>query len=325
MKKEIKSIISDIHSIFGKESIMTLGKKPQQNIDVISTGSLFINSALGIGGYPKGRIVEIYGPESSGKTTLALHAIAEVQKKGGICAFVDVEHAIDPKYSKDLKVNIDDLLLSQPDSAEQALEIVDILSKSSNVDLIVVDSVAALVPEVELEGKMNDQTIGLQARLMSKALRKITGSLSKTNTTVLFINQIREKIGVMFGSPETTPGGRSLKFYSSIRMEIRRISSLTSSSKIIGNNVRVKVVKNKMAPPFQQIETEIYFGKGISKESEIIKMAEKFGILLKNGSWYKYKNKNIAHGKEKLIKLLSTDKELLKQINKELLIKQNEN
>ncbi len=314
MNKQIKVALSEVQTQFGDESIMLLGNKQKQKVEVISTGSWFINRALGIGGYPKGRIIEIYGPESSGKTTLALHAIAESQKKGGICAFIDAEHAIDPKYAENLGVNTKDLLLSQPDSGEQALEIVDILSKNGNLDLIVVDSVASLVPEVELKGEMREQTIGSQARLMSKALRKITGSLNKNQTTIIFINQIREKIGVIFGNPETTPGGRALKFYSSIRMEVRRVSTLTHNQQNIGNNIRVKVVKNKLAPPFQIAQTELIFGLGVSKESEIIKIAEEQNVIQKKGSWYKYKDKNIAQGSQKLALTLQRDKNLLKEI-----------
>jgi len=284
MKKEIKNAIDQIEKKFGKESVMLLGKKENIDTDVFSSGSIVIDDLLGIGGYPKGRVIEIYGPESSGKTTITLHAIAEVQKAGGIAAFVDAEHAIDPVYAKKLGVDIDNLILSQPDSGEQALEIVDTLAKTGSIDLIVVDSVAALVPEAELNGEMKDQTIGAQARLMSKALRKITGSLNKNKTTILFINQIREKIGVMFGSPITTPGGRALKFYSSVRMEVRRISSVASGSEITGNNIKVKIVKNKLAPPFKIGTTEIIFSHGISKESEVIDFAEEMGIIQKKGS-----------------------------------------
>ncbi|CAM9126379.1 recombinase RecA [Mycoplasma todarodis] len=320
--KEIKEAMDKIQVAFGKESVMLLGSKERINVDTISSGSLLINKSLGIGGYPKGRVIEIYGPESSGKTTLSLHAIAEVQKKGGICAFVDAEHAIDPQYAEALGVKIDDLILSQPDSGEQALEIVDILSKTGTIDLIIVDSVAALVPEAELNGEMKDQTIGAQARLMSKALRKITGSLSKNKTTIIFLNQIREKVGVMFGNPETTPGGRALKFYASIRMEIRRISSLGTTDNVTGNNVRIKVLKNKLAPPFKTTCTEIHFGKGISLESEIIQLAEEEGVLIRKGAWYKYNDKNIAQGKNNMRVLLEENKEfkddLYAQLNKKI-------
>ncbi len=316
--KEIKEAMDKIQVAFGKESVMLLGAKEHVNVDTISSGSLLINNALGIGGYPKGRVIEIYGPESSGKTTLSLHAIAEVQKKGGVCAFVDAEHAIDPQYAEALGVKIDDLILSQPDSGEQALEIVDILSKTGTIDLIIVDSVAALVPEAELNGEMKDQTIGAQARLMSKALRKITGSLNKNKTTIIFLNQIREKVGVMFGNPETTPGGRALKFYASIRMEIRRISSLGTTDNITGNNVRVKILKNKLAPPFKTISTEIHFGKGISLESEIVQLAEEKEVLVRKGAWYKYKDKNIAQGKNNMRVLLEENKELKNELYTQL-------
>ncbi len=316
--KEIKNAIEKIQVTFGKESVMLLGSKEFINVETISSGSILINKALGIGGYPRGRVIEIYGPESSGKTTLALHAIAEVQRKGGICAFVDAEHAIDPQYAKALGVNIDDLILSQPDSGEQALEIVDILSKTGTIDLIIVDSVAALVPEAELNGEMKDQTIGSQARLMSKALRKITGSLNKNKTTVIFLNQIREKVGIVFGNPETTPGGRALKFYASIRMEIRRISSLGNADHITGNNVRVKVLKNKLAPPFKTISTEIHFGKGLSLTSEIVQLAEEKNILIRKGAWYKYKNENIAQGKNNMRLLLENDEKLKNTLYNEL-------
>lgn len=282
--KALKSALEQIEKQFGKESIMLLGKKPNIDTEVFSSGSIVVDDILGIGGYPKGRIIEIYGPESSGKTTLALHAIAEIQKAGGIAAFVDAEHAIDPRYAQKLGVDVDNLILSQPDSGEQALEIVDTLAKTGSIDLIVVDSVAALVPEVELNGEMRDQTVGAQARLMSKALRKITGTLSKTKTTIIFINQIREKVGVMFGSPEVTPGGRALKFFSSIRMDVRRVSSIGTGDDISGNTIKIKVVKNKLAAPFKVGETEIIFSHGISKESEIIDLATKYGIIEKKGA-----------------------------------------
>ncbi len=319
MRKEIKGALQQIQTKFGKESVMILGQKPFINIDAISTGSLLINQALGTHGYPKGRVIEIYGPESSGKTTLALHAIAESQKTGGVCAFVDAEHAVDPKYAKALGVNIDNLILSQPDSGEQALEIVDILSKNGNIDLIVVDSVAALVPESELAGEMKDQTIGAQARLMSKALRKITSSLNKNKTTIIFINQIREKVGVIFGNPEVTPGGRALRFYSSIRMEIRKISTLGTGDDALGNNVRIKIVKNKLAPPFKVVQTQIIFGQGISKESELVTLGEEQGVLKRAGSWYKYKGENIAQGKNNMQKLLALNETLFEEIKAQIL------
>lgn len=283
-EKALKSALEQIEKQFGKESVMLLGKKPDVAAEVISSGSIIVDDLLGIGGYPKGRIIEIYGPESSGKTTLALHAIAEVQKKGGIAAYIDAEHAIDPKYAERLGVDINNLILSQPDSGEQGLEIVDTLAKTGSIDLIIVDSVAALVPEVELNGEMRDQTVGAQARLMSKALRKITGTLSKNKTTIIFINQIREKVGVMFGNPETTPGGRALKFFASIRMDVRRSASIGEGADISGNVIKIKVVKNKLAAPFKVGETEIIFSHGISKESEIIDLAVRYGILEKKGA-----------------------------------------
>jgi recombination protein RecA len=281
---QINNAIQVIEKKFGKESIMLLGSKPNIDTEVFSSGSIAIDYITGVGGYPKGRVIEIYGPESSGKTTLALHAIAEIQKLGGTSAFIDAEHSIDPKYAQNLGIDIDNLILSQPDSGEQALEIVDILSKSGHIDLIVVDSVAALVPEAELNGEMKDQTIGAQARLMSKALRKITGSLSKNKTTIIFINQIREKVGVIFGSPEITPGGRALKFYSTLRMEVRRVSSIGIGNDVSGNVVKIKIVKNKLAPPFKSANTEIIFSKGISKHSEVVDLAENYHIIEKKGS-----------------------------------------
>lgn len=310
----IKSTIQIIEKRFGKESIMFLGQTDKTEVSTFSSGSVALDYILGINGYPKGRIIEIFGPESSGKTTLALHAIAEIQKLGGIAAYIDAEHSVDPIYSKNLGVNIDNLILSQPDSGEQALEIVDILTKSGHIDLIVVDSVAALVPEVELQGEMKDQTIGAQARLMSKALRKITGSLNKNKTTIIFINQVREKIGVMFGSPETTTGGRALKFYSSIRIDVRRISSIGSGDDISGNVIKMKIVKNKLAAPFKSATTEIIFSKGISKVSEIIELAEENKIIDKKGSWYSYEGENIAQGKQNLKLLLENSKELYEAI-----------
>lgn len=313
-KTELKDTLDQIEKQFGKESIMLLGKKKDQEIDTFPSGSIVIDQILGINGYPKGRIIEIFGPESSGKTTLALHAIAEVQKQKGTAAFIDAEHAIDPSYAKRLGVDIDNLILSQPDSGEQALEIVDILAKSKSIDLIVVDSVAALVPEAELNGEMRDQTMGALARLMSKALRKLTGSLSKSKTTIIFINQIREKIGVMFGNPETTPGGRALKFATSIRLDVRRVSSIGTGADIKGNNIKIKVVKNKLAPPFKVGNTEIIFSYGISQESEVIDFAEKFKIVERKGSWYKYKNENMAQGKDNFKELLLKDRKLFEEI-----------
>ncbi|WP_022935216.1 recombinase RecA [Mesomycoplasma moatsii] len=315
-KKEniIKSTIQVIEKRFGKEAIMLLGQTDKTEVSTFSSGSIALDYILGIDGFPRGRIIEIFGPESSGKTTIALHSIAEIQKLGGIAAFIDVEHSIDPNYSKNLGVNIDNLILSQPDSGEQALEIVDILTKSGHIDLIVVDSVAALVPEIELQGEMKDQIIGAQARLMSKALRKITGSLNKTKTTIIFINQVREKVGVIFGSPETTSGGRALKFYASIRIDVRRISSIGSGDDISGNVIRMKVVKNKLAAPFKSATTEIIFSKGISKISEVIEIAEENKIVEKKGSWYSYEGKNIAQGKQNLKILLESSKDLYEAI-----------
>ncbi|MBD5423326.1 MAG: recombinase RecA [Mycoplasma sp.] len=306
----IKSTIQVIEKRFGKESIMLLGESSKNEVSTFSSGSIALDHILGINGFPKGRIIEIFGPESSGKTTIALHAIAEIQKQGGIAAFIDAEHSIDPIYSKNLGVNIENLILSQPDSGEQALEIVDLLAKSGHIDLIVVDSVAALVPEVELNGDMRDQTIGAQARLMSKALRKITGNLNKNKTTIIFINQVREKVGILFGSPETTSGGRALKFYASIRIDVRKLSSIGSGDEISGNVIKMKVVKNKLAAPFRSATTEIIFSKGISKISEIIDLAEENNILEKKGSWYSYEGNNIAQGKNNLKLLLESSKDL---------------
>lgn len=280
----LKQALSEIKKKFGKESIMLLGDKPPIDTEVVSSGSLSIDNALGIGGFPKGRIIEIYGPESSGKTTISLHAIAEVQKQGGIAAFIDAEHAIDPQYAKNLGIDIDNLILSQPDSGEQALDIVDTLVKTGAIDLVVVDSVAALVPMAELQGEMKDQVIGAQARLMSKALRKITGSLNKNGTTVIFINQIREKVGIIFGNPETTPGGRALKFYSSIRLDVRKQQQITLGNDVTGHSVKIKVVKNKLAIPFKVANVEIVFAKGISKSAELAQLAEEMGIVERKGS-----------------------------------------
>ncbi len=315
---QIKNAIQVIEKKFGKESIMLLGSKQNIDAEVFSSGSIAVDYITGVGGYPKGRVIEIYGPESSGKTTLALHAIAEIQKLNGTAAFIDAEHSIDPKYAKNLGVDIDNLILSQPDSGEQALEIVDILAKSGHIDLIVVDSVAALVPEVELNGEMRDQTIGAQARLMSKALRKITGSLSKNKTTIIFINQIREKVGIIFGSPEITPGGRALKFYSTLRMEVRRVSSIGFGNEISGNVVKIKIVKNKLAPPFKSANTEIIFSKGISKHSEIVDLAETYNILEKKGSWFSFEGQNLAQGKINMRLLLENDDILYKTISEKV-------
>jgi recombination protein RecA len=296
--KALDAALAQIERAFGKGSIMKLGQREALEIEAISTGSLGLDIALGIGGLPKGRIVEIYGPESSGKTTLALHVVAEAQKKGGACAFVDAEHALDPAYAKKLGVDIDNLLISQPDAGEQALEIADTLVRSGAIDVLVIDSVAALVPKAELEGEMGDSLPGLQARLMSQALRKLTASISKSNTLVIFINQIRMKIGVMFGSPETTTGGNALKFYASVRLDIRRIGALKDKDEVIGNATRVKVVKNKVAPPFKVVEFDIMYGEGVSKTGELIDLGEKAGVVEKSGSWFSYDGQRIGQGRE---------------------------
>ena len=290
--------ISQIEKKFGKGSVMRLGDRTAVDVDVIPSGSLTLDKALGIGGYPKGRIIEIYGPESSGKTTLTLHAIAQAQKQGGKAAFIDAEHAIDPVYAKNLGVDIDELILSQPDSGEQALEIAEMLVRSGVIDLIVIDSVAALVPQVELDGEMGDAAVGLQARLMSKALRKLSGVMNKTNCTVIFINQLREKIGVMYGNPETTTGGRALKFYSSVRVEIRRSEQIKQNGEIVGNKANIKVVKNKVAPPFKTTQVDIIYGKGISRDGEILDLAVEGDIVEKSGAWYAYNGEKIVQGRE---------------------------
>ncbi|MFT8675609.1 MAG: recombinase RecA [Acetobacter sp.] len=296
--KALEGALGQIERAFGKGSVMRLGQRPKEQADVISTGSLGLDIALGIGGLPRGRVVEIYGPESSGKTTLALHAIAEAQKRGGTCAFIDAEHALDPGYAKKLGVDIDNLLISQPDAGEQALEIADTLVRSGAIDVLVVDSVAALVPRAELEGDMGDSHVGLHARLMSQALRKLTGTVSRSNTLIIFLNQIRMKIGVMFGSPETTTGGNALKFYSSVRMDIRRIGSIKDKDEVTGNQTRVKVVKNKMAPPFRQVEFDIMYGEGISKVGELIDLGVKAGVVEKSGAWFSYDSQRIGQGRE---------------------------
>ena len=296
--KSLETTISQIERNFGKGSVMRLGEREVVEIDAISSGSLSLDVALGIGGLPKGRIVEIYGPESSGKTTLALHVIAEAQKKNGTCAFIDAEHALDPIYAKKLGVNTDDMLISQPDNGEQALEIADTLVNSNAIDVLVIDSVAALVPRAEIEGDMGDSHMGLHARLMSQALRKLTGSISRSQSLVIFINQIRQKIGVMFGNPETTTGGNALKFYASVRMDIRRIGAIKDRDEVIGNQTRVKIVKNKLAPPFKTVEFDIMYGEGISKTGEILDLASKEGIVEKSGAWYSYNGDRIGQGRE---------------------------
>lgn len=311
---------SQIDKQFGKGALMRLGDSPTDtSVRVISSGSILLDEALGIGGYPKGRIIEIYGPESSGKTTLALHSIAEAQKAGGIAAFIDAEHALDPTYAKKLGVNTDELWISQPDNGEQALEIVESLVRSGAVDIIVVDSVAALTPQAEIDGEMGDSHMGLQARLMSQALRKLTGILSKSNTTIIFINQIRMKIGVMFGNPETTTGGNALKFYSSIRVEVRRIEAISrSADDIIGNRVRIKIVKNKMAPPFKKVELDMFFGEGLSYHGSILDAALKYELLDKSGSWYAYQNEKIGQGRENAINFLKTNPDITKDLDAQL-------
>ena len=297
--KALSAALSQIERQFGKGSVMRLGKNDRSmDIETVSTGSLGLDIALGIGGIPKGRVIEIYGPESSGKTTLTLHCIAECQKAGGTCAFIDAEHALDPSYAKKLGVNVDELLISQPDSGEQALEIADTLVRSGAIDMVIVDSVAALVPKAELEGEMGDAQMGAQARLMSQALRKLTGSISRTQCTVIFINQIRQKIGVMFGNPETTTGGNALKFYASVRLDIRRIGALKDKEEVVGNLTRVKVVKNKVSPPFKTVDFDILYGQGISKEGELIDMGIKANVVEKSGSWFAYKDQRIGQGKE---------------------------
>lgn len=313
--KALEAALSQIDRAFGKGSVMKLGQKDSSiEAEVISTGSLNLDIALGIGGLPKGRIVEIYGPESSGKTTLALHAVAETQKRGGIAAFVDAEHALDPVYARKLGVDVNELLVSQPDTGEQALEIADTLVRSGAVDILVVDSVAALTPRAELEGEMGDSHVGLQARLMSQALRKLTASISKSNTIVIFINQIRMKIGVMYGSPETTTGGNALKFYASVRLDIRRVGAIKDKDEIVGNATRVKVVKNKLAPPFKQVEFDIMYGEGVSKMGEIIDLGVKAGVVEKSGSWYSYSSQRIGQGRENAKRFLLENADITNEI-----------
>ncbi|WP_027584946.1 recombinase RecA [Bradyrhizobium sp. Ai1a-2] len=320
--KALSAALSQIERQFGKGSVMKLGKNDRSmDIETVSSGSLGLDIALGVGGLPKGRIVEIYGPESSGKTTLALHTVAEAQKKGGICAFIDAEHALDPVYARKLGVNIDELLISQPDTGEQALEICDTLVRSGAIDVLVVDSVAALVPKAELEGEMGDALPGLQARLMSQALRKLTASINKSNTMVIFINQIRMKIGVMYGSPETTTGGNALKFYASVRLDIRRIGAIKERDEVVGNTTRVKVVKNKLAPPFKQVEFDIMYGEGVSKMGEILDLGVKAGIVEKSGAWFSYDSQRLGQGRENSKAFLRQNPDITGKI--ELAIRQN--
>lgn len=323
--KALQVAMAKIEKDFGKGSIMKLGDEEVTPVDVIPTGSIALNLALGVGGYPRGRVIEIYGPESSGKTTLALHAIAEVQKLGGIAAFIDAEHAFDRFYAKALGVDVENLIMSQPDSGEQALSIADQLIRSSAIDIVVIDSVAALTPKAEIDGTMGDNKVGLQARLMSQAMRKLTSEISKTNTTCVFINQLREKIGVMFGNPETTTGGNALKFYSSVRLDIRRIGPVKKGDQIVGNQVRVKVVKNKVAPPFRRAEFEIMFGEGISRTGEIVDMATEMEIIKKSGSWFSYEGNKLAQGREAVKELLKDNPELSSEIEGKIVTALNEN
>ena len=322
--KALQAAMAKIEKDFGKGSIMKLGDEKIENVEVIPTGSIGLNAALGVGGYPKGRIIEIYGPESSGKTTLAIHAIAEAQKQGGIAAFIDAEHAFDRFYAQKLGINVDELLISQPDNGEQALEIADQLIRSSAIDIIVIDSVAALTPKAEIEGDMGDNRVGLQARLMSQALRKLTSTISKTNTTCIFINQLREKIGVMFGNPETTTGGNALKFYASVRLDIRRVTTIKDGDQPIGNQVRVKVVKNKVAPPFRKAEFEITFGDGISHIGELVDLSTELDIVKKSGSWFSYNDTKIGQGRDAVKRMLQDNPELCEELEAKIMEKLKE-
>lgn len=324
-KKALDSVILQLEKQFGKGSVIKMGDKTHQDIEVIPTGCLTLDKALGIGGIPKGRIIEIYGPESSGKTTVALTVVSECQKLGGTCAFIDAEHALDPSYAEKIGVNINDLYVSQPSTGEEGLEICEALVRSGAVDLVVIDSVAALTPKAEIDGEMGDSFIGLQARLMSQALRKLTGIVSKTNTIVIFINQLREKVGVMFGSPETTTGGKALKFYSSIRLDVRKTDTIKNGDEIIGNKTKVKVVKNKMAPPFKTAEFEIMFGKGISKVGCLIDLAVEFNIIEKSGAWFSYNDEKIGQGKENAKAYLEANQEIYKEIEEKIREKMSEN
>ncbi len=316
--KALEQVLANIEKQFGKGAIMKLGEKGNYNIDVVSSGSLMLDKALGVGGYPKGRIIEIFGPESSGKTTIALHAIAQVQKEGGRAAFIDAEHALDPVYAKKLGVDTDELLLSQPDTGEQALEITEALVRSGAMNIVVIDSVAALVPQAEIEGEMGDSHVGLQARLMSQALRKLGGIINKTNTICIFINQLREKVGILFGNPETTPGGRALKFYSSVRLDVRRGEQIKINGEVIGNKTNIKVVKNKVAPPFKTAEVEIMYGEGVSHEGELIDLAVDADIVDKSGAWFAYNGEKLGQGKENVKLLLKDKPELAAEIEKKV-------
>jgi len=314
----LEQVLKDIEKQFGKGAIMKLGDNKHMDLEVTSSGSLALDIALGVGGYPKGRIIEIFGPESSGKTTFALHAIAEVQKQGGRAAFIDAEHALDPLYAKNLGVDINELLLAQPDTGEQALEICEALVRSEAVNIVVIDSVAALVPQAEIDGEMGDAHVGLQARLMSQALRKLGGTINKTKTTAIFINQLREKVGVMFGNPETTPGGRALKFYSTIRMDVRRSEAIKNGDKLIGNKTTIKIVKNKVAPPFRTAVVDIMYGEGVSKTGELIDLASEAGVMEKAGAWYSYNGEKIGQGKENVKNFLRVHPELMQEIDKKV-------
>ena len=313
--KALEMALGQIEKQFGKGSIMRMGENTHMTIEAISTGALALDLALGIGGLPRGRVTEIYGPESSGKSTLAMHVVAEAQRNGGVCAYIDAEHAMDPVYAKAIGVDIDQLLISQPDTGEQALEICDMLVRSGALDVVVIDSVAALTPKAEIEGDMGDSHVGLQARLMSQALRKLTGSISRTNTIVIFINQLREKIGVMFGSPETTPGGKALKFYASVRLDIRRIESIKDGTDVVGNRTRVKVVKNKVAPPFRQAEFDITYGKGISREGSLLDVGVECAVVKKSGAWYTYEGEQLGQGRENAKAFLTENPELMMEIS----------
>jgi len=316
--KALDVALAAIDKQFGKGSIMRMGEKTTMGIETIQTGSLALDVALGVGGLPRGRVVEIFGPESSGKSTLAMHVVAEAQRNGGICAYIDAEHAMDPTYARAIGVDIDQLLISQPDTGEQALEIADMLVRSGAIDVVVIDSVAALTPRAEIEGEMGDTHVGLQARLMSQALRKLTGNINKTNTIMIFINQLREKIGVMFGSPETTPGGRALKFYSSVRLDIRRIESIKDGTEVVGNRTRVKVVKNKVAPPFRQAEFDIMYGKGISREGSLLDMAVDMAIIKKSGAWFTYEGEQLGQGRENAKNFLSANPEIMVEVSEKV-------